>query len=249
MNTLVIAGRELRSIFDSTVGWLVLAGFLFVTGIFWAAYVSIYAINSTEALANPYATYQMSFADYLFMPFFLNTSIVLMMLCPAVSMRLFSEEIKEHTIELLLTSPVGTLDIVLGKFLGALGFVGVMLLATSAGPLMLWLWASPNLGEIAGGYLALFLVAAAMLSMGMFFSSMTSNQIVAVVWTFAASLALFAMAWNQDTDSVLYRYALESNYSDLLSGLVYVSHLVYFLAFVGFFVFATWQRVESFRWS
>jgi ABC-2 type transport system permease protein len=250
MSVLVIAGRELRAIFNTTIGWLVLAGFLLLTGIFWASMLSYYTLEVTNSVSNPYASYQMNFNDYLFAPFFGNTAVVLMMVCPALSMRLFSEELKQRTLELLLTSPVSTLEIVLGKFLGALGFVAIMLFGTAIGPLMLNLWASPDLGVLLGGYLGLLLVAGAILSMGALFSAMTDNQIVALVLTFASAMGLWVISWvSQDQDSIFVQLALVTHVQDFMSGLVYISHLVYFIAFIGFFLFATWQRVESYRWS
>ncbi len=250
MNALAIAGRELRGIFNTTIGWLVLAGFLLLTGVFWSSMVSYYALESADVIANPYAASQMNLTDYLFSPFFGNTAIVLMMVCPAVSMRLFSEEIKQRTLELLLTSPVSTLDIVLGKFLGALGFVAILLAGTLPGPILLAAWSTPDLGTVAAGYFGLLLVGAAILAMGLLFSALTANQIVALVWTFAAALGLWVLSWvSQDPTSIFTQLALVTHVQDLLSGLVYVSHLTYFAGFVGFFLFATWQRVESFRWS
>lgn len=250
MNVLTIAGRELRAIFNTTIGWLVLAGFLLVTGVFWASMVSYYAIESTDMVASPYSPSQMNLTDYLFSPFFGNTAVVLMMVCPAISMRLFSEERKDHTLELLLTSPVSTWEIVVGKFLGALGFIAILLVATLAGPILVSIWGDPDLATVASGYFALMLVASGIVAMGMLFSAFTSNQIVALVWTFAAALGLWVLSWvSQDPTSVFSEIALVSHVEEMLSGLIHVSDLVYFASFTGFFLFATWQKVESFRWS
>jgi len=250
MNIWPIAGREFRSIFNTTIGWLVLAGFLLITGVFWASMVSYYAVQSTDVVSNPYAASQMNLTDYLFSPFFGNTAIVLMMVCPAISMRLFSEETKQHTMELLLTSPVSTLEIVLGKFLGGLGFVVVLLLATMAGPLFLAPFVHLDYGAVGAGYLGLLLVGASILAMGMLFSSLTSNQIVALVWAFVGALALWVLSWvSQNPDSVFSEIGMVTHVQDMFTGLVHVSNLVYFVAFMAFFLFATWQRVESFRWS
>ena len=250
MNVLTIAGREFRSIFNTTIGWLVLAGFLLLTGVFWASMVSYYVIQSADVVANPYAASRMNFTEYLFAPFFGNTAIVLMMLCPAVSMRLFSEEQKPRTLELLLTSPVSTVEIVLGKFLGALGFVAILLLGTSVGPLLLNLWGDPDLGAVATGYAGLMLVAASILAMGMLFSALTPNQIVALVWSFAGALALWVLSWvSQDPTSAFVEMAMVTHVEDFLTGVINAKDLAYFAGFILFFLFATWQRIESFRWS
>ena len=166
MAIFTIAGRELRGIFNTAVGWLVLAGFLLVCGFFWASMVSFYVIQSTDLVANPYAGSQMSLNDHLLAPFFGNTSVVLLMVCPALSMRLFAEERKQGTLELLLTSPVRTVEIVLGKYLGAMAFVVVMLLCTAYVPLTLWTAsAQADFGVLAGGYTVLLLVSGAVVAM------------------------------------------------------------------------------------
>ena len=101
MLVLTIAWREFRSAFTTTVGWLVLAGFLLLAGTFWARLVGYYVAQSADMLASPYGSIPMNYTDYLLMPFFGDLAIVLMMVCPAVSMRLFSDELKHRTIELL----------------------------------------------------------------------------------------------------------------------------------------------------
>lgn len=250
MNVFWIAQRELRATFSTTIGWLVLAGYLLISGIFWSSMVSYYVMQSTDVIANPYAASNMNLTDYLLSPFFGNVSVVLLMVCPAISMRMFSEDLKQRTMELLFTSPISTAEIVLGKFLGALGFVAVLLLSTAYVPASLYFWGTPDLGALAGGYLSLLLSSAAILAMGLLFSSMTPNQIVALVLTFAGALGLWILPWlSQDPDALVAKLAITSHVEDLVRGALQVSDLVYFAAFIGFFLFATHQRVESHRWS
>lgn len=250
MSVFTIAGREFRSIFNTTIGWLVMAGFLLLTGYFWASMLTYYAANSAIMAANPYAGAPMSFGDGLFVPFFGNTAVVLMLACPAISMRLFSEEQKQRTLELLLTSPVSTIEIVLGKFLGAVGFVAVLLLGTAIGPLLLELRADPDLGAVAAGYAGLLLFTSATLAMGMLFSALTANQIVALVLGFVSALTLWILSWaSQDPTSVFVELATVTHVQPLLTGVLNAKDLAYFAGFIGFFLFATWQRIESFRWS
>jgi len=250
MNVLHIAWRELRAIFHTSVGWLVLAGWLFVTGVFWVFMVQSYVLQSQDVVFNPYAAAQLTVEDYLIEPFFGNCTIVLLMLLPGVSMRLFAEEYRQHTFELLLSSPVSTAEIVLGKYLGALGYVVVLLLATVHYPLALLQWTTPEAGVLAGGYLGLLLMSSALLAMGMLFSSLTSNQIVAMVLAFAASLTLFVLDWGAATpDDWSAKVALMPHLTDMLQGALKVSDITYFVCFALFFLFATHQRLESHRWS
>lgn len=250
MITLTIARRELAATFNTPIGWLVMAAFLFIGGIFWASMLDYYASRSVDLIANPYAQQQMSMVDHLLSPYFGNLSVVLLMVCPALSMRLFSEETKQRTMELLLTSPVSTTEIVLGKFLGAMGFVGVMLLCTAYVPLLLMWFGNPDPGALLGGYASLVAVSAGIIAMGMLFSAMTSNQIVALILTFVAALALWVLPWvNNDPESWQQRASLVAHVTELSRGAMQLSDLVYFLSFTGFFLFATHQRVEAHRWS
>lgn len=247
MNVLNIAARELRATLNTSIGWLVMAAFLVISGIFWATMVSYYAFESTQGGGMYGPSWDTT--DQLLAPFFGNTTVVLLMLTPALTMRVFSEELKQRTLELLLTSPVSTLEIVLGKYLGAFGFVAIMLLGTAYVPISLELMSDPDPGAIAGGYLSLLLLAGAILAMGLLMSAWTSNQIVAVVTTFAAALGMWILSWvSQDPNSVFATISFSSHLTDLTRGMMKVSDLVYFAAFIGFFLFATHQRVDSFRW-
>ncbi len=244
-----IAGRELRSTFSTTVGWLVLCGFLLLTGVFWTSQVGYYITESANLVYNPYGAATMTVNDYLLAPFFGNTLVVVLMVVPALAMRLFSEELRGRTMELLLTSPVSTLEIVLGKYLGALGFVVVMAACTTYAPLSLLYWTTPEWGVVAGGYLAVILLSAALLAMGMLASSLTDNQIVALIVGFSASLALYVIGWLGDgPDSWQSQLSVGTHLEDLMRGAVRLSDVTYYLAFIAFFVFATHQRVESWRW-
>jgi ABC-2 type transport system permease protein len=251
VNALTIAGRELRSYFGTALGWLVLAGFLVVVGFFWFSMVTLYVEEGTQVGASPYAASQFTYANYLLSPFFGNTSIVLLMVCPALSMRSFAEERRSRTIELLLTSPVATWEIVLGKFLGAVGFVAVMLVGTFYVPLTLKFWGTGvDWGVLAAGYLAMVLVSAALLALGLMFSSMTSNPMMAMVLSFAAGLVIWLLSWmGEGSESVAAQISLASHFADLTRGAVKLSDLVYYAGFTSFFLFATHQRVDSYRWS
>lgn len=249
MSVLHIALRETRALFTTPIGWLVLCGWLLITGIFWVASVGMYVAESQNVVFNPYGAALLNLHDHLVMPFYGNTTVVLVFVVPAISMRLFSEEFRQRTMPLLLTSPVSTLEIVLGKYLGALGFLATALLATVHYPLMLEYWADPDLGAIAGGYLALFSMGAALLAIGLLASSLTNNQIVALVVAFAASLGLYVGAWLADSpDHWLAQLGLATHLEDMLRGAVKLSDLVYFAAIIVVALFATWQRLESFRW-
>ncbi|MEQ1570704.1 MAG: ABC transporter permease subunit [Myxococcota bacterium] len=250
MNVVHIATREFRSTFSTAIGWLIAAGFFTLTGFFWTAMVQAYVVQGEDLVFDPYGASQLNLTDWLLTPFFGNVAVVLMLLIPGLSMRMYAEEIKQRTLELLLTSPVSTLEIVVGKWVGALWVVAVLLAGTMVGPLVLYGFATPDPGVIAGGYLGLFALAASLLAMGGFASSFTANQVVALVLSFAAALGLLVLSWlSRDPTDLWAQISIISHLDGLMKGEVKLSDLVYFGAFTFVFLFATHQRMESFRWN
>lgn len=253
MNVLAIAWREIRAYFATPVGWLALCAFLAITGFFFVAVLGLYNMQATEMQYNPYAGSQMNIDEYLVAPFFGNTSVILLFICPALTMRLFAEDRKSRSIELLLTSPVSTLEIVLGKYLGAVGFLGIVLLCTAHYPLQLFWLGEPDPGVMASSYLSVFLLGACFLAVGLLFSAMTENQILALVLSFVTLLMFWILGWVEELASgtfkdVLSYGSLINRMEDLSKGLVHSKDLVYYLSFIFFWLFATHQRVEAYRW-
>jgi ABC-2 type transport system permease protein len=245
MSILFIAGRELRAIFATTVGWLVLAGFLFVTGIFWNWALTGYLSSQDYA---GYSGEQVTLNEYLLAGYFQNTAVILLMMTPAISMRLFSDELRNGTIELLLTSPVSTLEIVIGKFLGAIGFICVALLGTSYVPIILYSATTPDAGALIGGYAVLLLMSSCIVAMGMLVSAMTNNTLIALIVPFAGALFLYLLSQFAGADTYIGQFGLMPHIESLLKGAPKVSDLTFYLSFIGFFLFATHQRVEAYRW-
>jgi len=250
VNVIHIASREFRSTFSSAVGWLVALGFLTLTGVFWTAMLQSYVVQGEDLVFDPYGASQLNLTDWLLSPFFGNVAVVLMMLIPGLSMRMYAEEIKQRTLELLLTSPVSTLEIVLGKFLGAVAVVVVLLLGTLSGPLVLWTLASPDTGVVLSGYLGLLALASALLALGSFASSLTSSQVTALVLSFAAALGLLVLSWvSRDPSDIWAQISVMGHLDSMLKGEIKLSDLAYFAGFTFVFLFATHQRMESFRWK
>lgn len=251
---LSIARRELDAYFATPMGWLVLCGFVAVTGLFFTLMLVGYAMQSTQMAMNPYGGQQMNINEYLLPDFFGNTSVILLFLCPALTMRLFAEDRGRRSFELLMSSPVSSTEIVLGKYLGALGYLGVLLASTLHYVAILYWLGSPDAGVLVASYGALFLLSAAFMAVGMLMSSFTVNQIVAFVLSFGVLLGLWVLAWmdafaSESWVKVITYVSLLSHQSDLAKGLVHLKDLVYFTSFIGFFLFATQQRVEAYRWQ
>ncbi len=252
-NILVLSKRELQAYFTSPTGWLFLCAFLVITGFFFASMVGYYAMQTTELGMGSYSQDQFDMGEYLVAPFFANTSVILLMLCPALSMRLFAEDRKQGSLELLLTSPISTFEIVMGKYLGSMGFVLIMLLATAHYPIMLYWLGEPDTGVVFSSYLAMLLLVGSFMAVGLLTSAFTDNQVVALAISFSLLLLFWVISWADNSGSgsmgdVLSYVSMLSHMEQLGKGLVHLKDIVYYLSFIGVALFATQQRVEAFRW-
>lgn len=232
--TLAIAARELRSYFASPIAYVVTAAFLVVTGYLF----TLILLYSREASLR-----------FLFS----NMSVLLLIVSPALTMRLLAEEQRMGTIELLLTSPVRDREIVIGKFLASLGLLAAMLAVTLYFPALLFVYGNPEKGHIITGYLGTLLLGAAFLSIGLFASSLTPNQIVSAVLTFMALLVFWLIGGAADLASPpvsdIVRYlAVDQSYNDFTRGVVDSKAVIYLLSLVAVFLFATVRTLESRRW-
>jgi gliding motility-associated transport system permease protein len=171
-NVWAVAQRELRSYFLSPLAYVVIALFLALAGYLFALILQ----NGREASIRGLVQ---------------NVSVLYLFIVPAISMRLLAEEQRTGTVELLLTNPVEEWEIVTGKFLASILLVLVMLGLTLLFPLFLFVFGNPDRGPIITGYLGVFLQAAAFLSVGLWASSLTQNQIVAAIVSFALLLVLW----------------------------------------------------------
>jgi len=236
------------------MGWLCLCGFVLITGFFFALAITDYSVQASQAGLNPYAADQINVNDWLVQPFFANTAVILLLLCPALSMRLLAEDRRQRSVELLLSSPIGSGQIVLGKYLGALGFLIVLLASTLHFSLILYWLGAPDPGILAANYAGTFLLAASFLAVGLLASAFTESQVVALVTSFGGLLALWILSWSDSLapaswGGVLAYISVLSHMEQLSQGLVHIEDLTYYLTFIAFFLFATWQRVEAWRWQ
>lgn len=178
-NTLSIMRRDLAAYFTSPIGYIYLIVFVTVS-------VGLYV---TGFFSGPILVIDMR-------PFFENLPLMLCVFIPAVTMRVWAEERKENTWEMLLTFPMRAHELVLGKYLAALAFFGLTLVATVTVPFMLFWLGNPDAGVILGGYVGTALVGATFLAMGIFFSGFFKDQIVAFVITLLACFIMFLVGTN-----------------------------------------------------
>lgn len=228
--------REIRSYFSSPVGYVCVAALAALYGYF---YYGVMMLGSTSYISSVYAT-MFSFC---------------MMIIPIITMRSMSDDQKNKTDQALLTSPVGVTAIVAGKFFACFF---VYFIATSLGLLpavALSFFSSPSWGEIIGNYLGTLLYGGAMVSIGVFISSLTVSQIIAAIGTFVVSVFLMyidnlaSAVSNSVVSKVVEWLSFNARYSTFTQGLFSVSSAVFFLSVMAVFVFLTARRLESRRWN
>ena len=250
-NVIAIARKELKSYFASPIAYVVIGFFALVFG--WFFFVSLtYFVQASMQMGAP-GQNQLNVNSMAIRPLFQNVSVVALFVLPLITMRTYSEEKRSGTIELLLTSPLTDTQIVLGKFLGAVALYALMLAVTLIHIGILFLYGNPEWKPIATGYLGLLLMGASFMSIGLLISSLTKNQIVAGMSTFAALLLLWTLSWMMDSAgpmmrSVLSALSITNRFEDFSNGVVAVSHLVYYLSFITFGLFLTTKSVDSERW-
>lgn len=255
-NALAIATREIRSYFVSPVAYVVLTGFLLLSGWFFfnllARFSYLVQVYSGMQRASGELE-RLNLNDFVISPLLHNLSVVLVILIPVISMRTFAEEKRLGTFELLLTSPLRVGEIVAGKYLGALAFVSVMLAGTLVYPMLLLVYGNPEAWIMISGYIGLFLVAATYLAIGLLTSSVTENQIIAAVSCLVALLLLYVINWPADTSTptlgaVLHYLSITEHFGEFVKGVIDSRALVYFVSVISAALFLTHRSVESLRW-
>jgi ABC-2 type transport system permease protein len=255
-NILTIAGRELRSYFVSPIAYVVMTGFLLLGG--WFFFNLLARFNYLVSMYSSFqggreAMQRLNLNEFVIAPLLHNLSVVLVILVPMITMRSFAEEKRAGTYELLLTSPVATWEIVLGKFFGAVAFIFVMVGLTGVYGLILSAYGNPEFGIMAAGYLGLFLLSVTFVTIGLFASSLTENQIIAAVAGLVMLLLLYVIAWPADTagetmGGILRYVSVTEHFGDMVKGVVDTKSLVYFASMIIGWIFLTERSVESIRW-
>jgi ABC-2 type transport system permease protein len=251
-NIMAIAEKELRSYFASPIGYILIGFFSLLFGVFFYVYLMEFVRQSQQMMqfgGGGGANVNQMMVRGLFQ----NTAVIILFVMPMVTMRTYSEEKRSGTIELLLTSPLTDLQIIVGKFIGALGLYVAMLLVTMLYMAILFRIGNPEWRPIAAGYLGLLLMGGCFLSAGLFISSLTKNQIVAGFMTFATFLLLWIINWFGESvgpaarDLVNY-LSITEHLEDFTRGIIDTKHVVYYLSFITFGLFLTAKSVDSERW-
>ncbi len=251
-NVLAIAGKELRGYFTSPIGYVLVGFWALLFGYFFYTLVAFFERQSMQMqMGGPGGSLNVN--QMLVSPLLVNATVIMLLVFPLITMRTYAEEKRSGTIELLLTSPLTDLQIILGKFLGALGLYAAMLAVTFAHMAILFAFGEPEWKPIATGYLGLLLMGGAFLSLGLFISSLTKNQIVAGMITFSVFLLLWIINWisafvGPTAQSVLTYLSITEHFDDFAKGIIDTKHVIYYLSFIAFGLFLTMKSVDSERW-
>ena len=250
-NILAIANKELRSYFASPIAYIVLGFFALLYGFFYVTILSYFVQQSMQM--NQFGPQSMNINQQLIRLLLQNVTVVLLFVLPMITMRTYSEEKRSGTIELLLTSPLTDFQIIMGKFLGALALYAVMLLITMVHIGLLFIYGKPEWKPIVSAYLGLFLMGGCFISAGLFISSLTKNQIVAVMATFALFLFLWVINWignfaGPQVEKITSYLSIIEHFDDFAKGVIDTTHVIYYLSFMTFGLFLTAKSVDSERW-
>jgi gliding motility-associated transport system permease protein len=245
--------REFSSFFVSPVAYVVMAVFLVIIGILFYANTLWYYQTSFSMYQDPYMSQGINITDDLIRPLFANISVILMFMIPALTMRLFSEEKRSGTIELLLTYPVRDTEVILGKCLATLAFFVVILAVTLVFPIFLFVVSEPEIGPILTAYLGCFLLGATFIAIGTFASATTENQIIAALLAFGMNLTFWIIGWISTTGggmltTILEYFSIINHYDPLTQGILNSKDIIYFISVCGLFVFLTNRVLLSKKW-
>ncbi|MBN23172.1 MAG: hypothetical protein CL678_17940 [Bdellovibrionaceae bacterium] len=248
-----IATRDFKAYFVSPIAYIVTGIYMALMGIFFHSGLEYFHRQAMQYNQFGGRGEAANFVDHIIRPTYGNMNVLFLFIVPFITMRLFSEEKKLHTLEMLMTAPVKTHQMVLGKFLSSMMLVGLMLLLTSIFPIILFATGNPHWGAIFTNYLGTLLMASCCVSLGMLFSSMTENQIIAGALGFGAGLFFWIInmvAYSlSSTGKIIVEYfSLIGHFDNFSKGVINSSDLIYFLSFIFVTLFMTHRVIDSYRW-
>jgi ABC-2 type transport system permease protein len=249
-NIIAIADKELRSYFASPIAYIIIGFFALPFGVFFYLYLEAFLRQSMQM-----AQFggNLNVNQQVIRLVLQNASVIILFVMPMITMRTYAEEKRSGTIELLLTSPVTDFQIIVGKFLGALGLYIAMLLVTLLYVAILFVYGHPEWRPLVAAYLGLLLMGGAFLSLGLFISSTTDNQIVAGIISFVVFLLLWIVGWFADSAGptvgpITSWLSITEHFEDFSKGIIDTKHVLYYLSLITFGLFLTAKSVDSERW-
>jgi ABC-2 type transport system permease protein len=251
-NIWIIWRKELRSYFVSPIAYLLLTMFALIFGLMFWNMVASFVVFGMESQMRGQPM-PMNINEEVIRPLLGNIAVIGMFFVPMITMRLFAEEKRSGTIELLTTSPIRDLEVILGKWLAATTLYASMLLFTALNLLFLFKYGNPDWKPILVCYLGLLLQAAALLALGTFISTLTKNQIIAAAATFGLCLMLWLLSWTGSYETstwakVLSYASIVTHFESFARGVIDTKDVVFYLTLIFLGLFFTARSMESLRW-
>lgn len=251
-NTWIVCQKELRSYFASPVAYILLTMFGLIFGFFFWNALGYFVMAGMEMQMRGESV-PMSINEQIIRPLLSNISVVGLFFIPMITMRLFAEEKRTGTIELLATSPIRDAEIVLGKWLAALVLYACLLLITALNFGFLFRYGNPDWKPLAIGYLGLLLQAAALLAIGAFISTLTRNQIIAGATTFGICLLLWVLDWVSGYNSTTWAQVLAymsviTHFDSFGQGVLASKDAIFYITLTFLGLFLTERSMETLRW-
>jgi ABC-2 type transport system permease protein len=251
-NVLTILRKELNSYFNSPIAYLVMAFFGLIAGYFFYVYVAIFVDRGMQSQMMGRGM-PMDVNEWVIRPLLSNLSVIGLFLIPMLTMRLFAEEKRSGTIELLATSPVRDIEVIIGKWLAAVVLYACVLCISGISVASLYLYGKPDLSPILTGYLGLLLQGASLLAIGTFISTTTRNQIIAAFVTFAVCLLLWVLDWVSAYETaswakVIGYMSVITHFEPFSKGVLDTKDIIFYLSMIFLGLFLTARSMESLRW-
>jgi len=251
-NVWIICRKELKSYFSSPIAYGLMAFFAVISGYFFYLATAFFVQRGMEMQMMGRGM-PMDVNEQVIRPVLMNISVIGLFIIPMITMRLFAEEKRTGTIELLATSPVRDVEIIVGKWLAALILYGSVLLLSAVNMSVLFIYGAPDWRPLAVGYLGLLLQGGCLLAVGTFISTMTRNQIIAGTATFAACLMLWILDWVSAYEQaawakVMSYLSVVTHFEPFSKGVLDSKDIIFYLSMIFLGLFLTARSMESLRW-
>jgi ABC-2 type transport system permease protein len=251
-NIWIILRKELGSYFVSPIAYLLLTMFALIFGFFFWNALGYFVLMGMESQMRG-QMFPMNLNEEVIRPLLSNASVIGLFFIPMITMRLFAEEKRTGTIELLATSPIRDIEIIIGKWLAAMTLYATMLLFTALNFAFLFKYGNPDWKPLAIGYLGLLLQAGGLLAIGTFISTLTKNQIIAGAATFGVCLLLWVLEWVSGYETatwakVLAYMSVITHFESFAKGVLDTKDAIFYLTVIFVGLFFTSRSMESLRW-
>ena len=251
-NVWTIFRKELQSYFVSPIAYLLLLMFALIFGFFFWNSLGFFIYEGMASQMRG-QMFPMNLNEQIIRPLLSNTSVIGLFFIPMITMRLFAEEKRSGTIELLATSPVRDTEVIIGKWLAAVALYGCMLLFTALNFAFLFRYGNPDWKPLLIGYLGLLLQAGGLLAIGAFISTLTKNQIIAGAATFGVCLLLWILEWVSGYETATWARVLSymsviTHFESFAKGVLDIKDAIFYVTVIFLGLFFTTRSMESLRW-